>query len=527
MDQDRESQQLNAAAAVPDLPVGTRGNRYGINSNPGLLLLSSSSPSSTSLFSTGSDPIPMPKWAQDESISLHSRTSRASSMVSTSNITSARTSEEETRSARSVDIVLGNRSFHINRDGSKVTSQEDDLPPYTPPARERMTEISYLVDSDQSSPTTPTGQPSISVNAVPAHDRQGYRESHLAPPAMEIRTTDSASSRGIQGSEKSQTVWRSPSFDPGPETLSVTSKRRAISHGDVPRGLTQKPNCPLFESRLQRRNGIRLPKLFTGFPGGRLSTTSLPENVQPSSISPSDVHYRHSAGPSFESSNSSSNLPQSPTFIGYNATGKFPLSIIPKSKQKSAPALKQPKSGIGLVQTSIDTGSASPQGPIRDEEHYADTDCPPPMDTENDISFHYIRLIRTIDRDHRRALHQRDKDLSGMRERLNEIDQVYRQQLRARDFTIDDLSQRLAAAEEQIETRVERARHEVEDYWETLWKDRDRHMVERMRRIELESQRCVERAISERDEEWAAEWAKRNEQLLQRLKGAEAAVARS
>src|ERR1700722_11911060 len=108
MDQDRESQRLNAAAAVPDLPVGTRGNRYGINSNPGLLLLSSSSPSSTSLFSTGSDPIPMPKWARDESISLHSRTSRASSMVSTSNITSARTSEEETRSARSVDIVLGN-----------------------------------------------------------------------------------------------------------------------------------------------------------------------------------------------------------------------------------------------------------------------------------------------------------------------------------------------------------------------------------------------------------------------------------
>jgi len=113
-----------------------------------------------------------------------------------------------------------------------------------------------------------------------------------------------------------------------------------------------------------------------------------------------------------------------------------------------------------------------------------------------------------------------------MRERLNEIDQVYRQQLRERDFTIDDLRQRLTAAEEQVEKRIERTRHEVEDYWETLWKDRDRHMVERMHRIELESQRCVERAISERDEEWAAEWAKRNERLLQRLKTAEAAVAR-
>ena len=554
MDQNCENRQLNAAT-VPDLHVGIRGNRHGINSNPSLLLLPSSS-QSPSLFSVRSGHIPMPKWAQDESISLHSRTSRASSTVSTSNITSARTSQEETRSARSVDIVLGNRSFHISRDGSRVTSQEDDLPPYTPPARERMTETSYPVDSDessQSSPTTPTGQVSTPVSVALAHDWEGYRESQRAPPAMETRTTSSTSPRGInpglstsfsqravmvtlnpsgpipkaptpvtihdqEGSEKSQTVWRSPSFDPGPETLSVASKRRAISHGDI-----QKSSPALLGSPLRRRNGIRLPKIITGFTGGRLSTTSLPENVQLSSISPSDIHYRHSAGPSFESSNGSSNLPQSPTFIGHDATGRFPSSIIPKSKRKSAPVLR---SGIVMVQPGTDTGSASPQGPIRDEEHYLDTNCPPPMDTENDISFHYIRLIRTIDRDHRRVLHQRDKELSGMRERLNEVDQVYRQQLRERDFTIDDLRQRLAADEERIEKRVERARHEVEDYWETLWKDRDRHMVERMRRIELESQRCVERAISERDEEWAAEWAKRNEQLLQRLKTAEAAVAR-
>jgi hypothetical protein len=85
---------------------------------------------------------------------------------------------------------------------------------------------------------------------------------------------------------------------------------------------------------------------------------------------------------------------------------------------------------------SNDGSLVIPESPVRIEEGHAGAESPPPMDTENDISIHYTRLIRSIDRDHRRALHERDQELAAMRERLNEVDQVYRQELRARDFTI-------------------------------------------------------------------------------------------
>ena len=113
------------------------------------------------------------------------------------------------------------------------------------------------------------------------------------------------------------------------------------------------------------------------------------------------------------------------------------------------------------------------------------------MDTENDISLHYTRLMRKLDRDHRKALHLKDKELEKLRERVNEVDTVYRQELRARDFLIDDLKKRLEHLQESQEASVEKARNEVEDLWESSWKDRDFHLRERMRRIEEEVQRSL------------------------------------
>jgi len=158
-----------------------------------------------------------------------------------------------------------------------------------------------------------------------------------------------------------------------------------------------------------------------------------------------------------------------------------------------------------------------------DSRRFQDTDEPgsspaashPPkaMDSENDVSNHYTRMIRFIDRDHRRALHARDKEMAELRERLNEKDIVYRQELRARDFLIEDLKKRLEHMEETTETEIERARNQVEDTWESRWKDRDFHLRERMQRMESEMQKTMETTIAERE----AFWKSKYEELRRRL----------
>jgi len=226
----------------------------------------------------------------------------------------------------------------------------------------------------------------------------------------------------------------------------------------------------------------------------------------------------HSAGPSFGCQDPKQ--PESPIFIGRGATGKFPS---PGGRQQSADRGAPGRLSMNLRPQPL----IVPEGSAHVEEGHMDTDAPPAMESENDISIHYTRLIRSIDRDHRRALHVRDKELAAMRERLNEMDQVYRKELKSRDFTIDDLRKRLDALQEQMQSRIEKAQNEVEDLWEARWKDRDRHLMERMRRIEVESQNHVERAVTERDEEWAAEWANKNKHLLDRLKAAERAAGQN
>ena len=139
---------------------------------------------------------------------------------------------------------------------------------------------------------------------------------------------------------------------------------------------------------------------------------------------------------------------------------------------------------------------------------------PQAMDSENDISNHYTRMIRFIDRDHRRALHARDKDMADLREKLHEKDIVYRQELKARDFMIEDLKKRLNHLEETMEAKLERARYEVEDTWEKRWRDRDYHLMERMRRMETESQKVMDNVLADKEKEWRTKY----EELQQKLR---------
>lgn len=111
-----------------------------------------------------------------------------------------------------------------------------------------------------------------------------------------------------------------------------------------------------------------------------------------------------------------------------------------------------------------------------------------------ELTTHYTRLFRTLDRTHRIQLHERDVELSNLRELLNEKDIVYRQQLRDRDHMISELQEQvrraertvsevklgLRAVDEDVERRVEKARNQVEDMWERRWKEFERCLRERL-----------------------------------------------
>jgi chromosome segregation ATPase len=103
-------------------------------------------------------------------------------------------------------------------------------------------------------------------------------------------------------------------------------------------------------------------------------------------------------------------------------------------------------------------------------------------------------MLRFIDKQHRRVLHARDKEMEKLRERLAEVDTVYRQQLKERDFKIEDLKKRLDHKRDSLEAKLEKARNEVEDVWERRWKDRDFHLRERMSRIESQAGRDLPRS---------------------------------
>lgn len=115
--------------------------------------------------------------------------------------------------------------------------------------------------------------------------------------------------------------------------------------------------------------------------------------------------------------------------------------------------------------------------------------------TASIASQHYQQLMRDLDRQHRKALHERDVELAKYRELLDNQDKVYRQQLRERDFTIENLRRQISLdqdhaeglwkqyleLEESLEARLEKARNEVEDVWEKRWKEYELLLTRKLR----------------------------------------------
>ncbi|KAF7507452.1 hypothetical protein GJ744_010383 [Endocarpon pusillum] len=448
-----------------------------------------------------SDSEQIPLWSQQVAAYWQGRqhASRASSIISTRTKLSTNTATED---ARSIDINIDPYHFRINRDGSRITTSElqDTLPKYGPPVQvgginAGAIESTHMQNShDERSVSTEvpdyeSGQPRNLLSMRP----------HLPNTPDDVSNTQNSGFRAATDTS----LTRNPSYTPGKDTISVT-KRRAVSEDHIhkPSAIARKPLN--LSSPLRRRNGVRLPTLLTNMMNEQQSEVGRDQDPVVALRSP-NCRLPRSAEPRLGNDNHSFlSIPSSPMFIGRNAPGSFP-------SPPPAPDATQPPS------TPDDQRTVTANSPARIEEGYADTYPPPPMDSENDVSVHYTRLIRTIDRDHRKALHERDKDIIALRERLHEQDTVYRQELRGRDFIVDDLKNRIAHLESTTEARVEQACNSIEDLWENRWKDRDFHLMERMRRMEIDLHTAVERAILERDQTWAKWWTMKYKQLVERL----------
>ena len=431
--------------------------------------------------------VPQPSWLQELMQSSSSnRHSRASSIVSTRTRFST-TTLDDMSDAQSIDLNLGGQYFRISRDGSRIT---DELPPpYSGPQRlrspdplaSRSSSLSFrggrsrsssFFDATYSEAEDDNDGSLTAVHRSPINTRANI----LDPSEIDMPSpVDGARSIPEQTGE-TQTVLedvpeRNPSWRAGPDIISVAPEarqRRTVSAEAVLPGLV--PLSPGTTSRLRRRN--LLPTLMTeGWEqpaAARVAQTS----TQIRHVSTSPVVVR-SAGAVLES-DVEIERPASPHFIGRNAHALFPRS------ERSAHE--------GFIH-NLSESSTRPVPAFAPFDTEAERNTPPAMDSENDISLHYARQMRSLDRDHRKALHLKDKELEKLRERLNEVDTVYRQELRARDFIIEDLKKRLEHLEEVQESQIEKARNQVEDTWESRWKDRDFHLRERMRRIEEEAQR--------------------------------------
>jgi hypothetical protein len=461
-----------------------------------------------SIRSSHSDASSIPPWVRETPPgSIYSRPSRSSSIVSTRTRTSVNTFQEDTRS---VDIQLGGRTFRINRDGSRVSERMDDLPPYSPPenhiahaatplhgmVNSTMSLVSgpftrhYVdtgvdaMDTDDETPSEYLRGSTSTLGPPPGSGQQSSGNSGLSTPTSSperIRYTERSFYLGhAQQSDEDRdaaSVSRNPSYTPGKDSISVEKRRTlSLSQNHVPPKSTR-GFSDTAAAQLKRRNGLRLPKIVTGLPVFRSSGSShTPGSDSGGALSPSpSSHMSRSAGPTF-AGDDNIKPPSSPTFIGRGATGTFPS----KANKTTSPA------GSMSVPSLL-----VPQSPAQVEENLLETSNPPAMDSPNDISIHYTRLIRSLDLSHRRALHERDTELSNMRERLNNIDLAYRKELKLRDTVIDKLAERVNALEsaaeqesERVEVAIEKARNEVEDIWERRWKEKGKHLIEEFERRE-------------------------------------------
>ena len=194
----------------------------------------------------------------------------------------------------------------------------------------------------------------------------------------------------------------------------------------------------------------------------------------------------------------------------------------------------------------------------------------PLMDSENALSMHYGRVVRTIDQNQAqeilRLTQAHDAELAAARDEIHklteahkkelaatrhEIDQVYRKEFKAKNREVEKIreeantrvatfetelqrmitthedtvlsmqqeaSEQFASLEEAHAVAIDKARNGIEDIWMIRWSDQARLAREEAQRENMKHQRDLEKAVADRDEEWVRELARRHPELLKELK---------
>ncbi|KAI9777619.1 MAG: hypothetical protein M1839_008673 [Geoglossum umbratile] len=608
---------------------------------------------------SGSDSFSL--WVREPSVSLDPRISRASSIISTHTKTSISTDPTDHNDDNdSSDEAHGGERHWAGQDGQVVSIHHTDsrLTAYGDTIR------TYSDEQLSQSPQPFSVRGSSSPELPPS-------QTEPAVPGMDLPPSDTVG------------VSRNPSFTPGKETISVKKHRESGSYsGATSAPRTSSPGSP-SNTPLRRSGGIKL-RVVTST--GQIGNAASP-------VSPNSVVSSRSAGSRLRSAGMEVDQePHSPAYFGKGATGIFPsptdlreivggfgkvdlgegkilrtpelsphnmragdvsnrrnegpTSVSPGAAWRSKPEPVPANSGTGFSKRETPQPVLVPKSPVHIDDAVVGVQSPPPMESENDLSIHYSRIVRTLDQSHQKEMREREEVIRGLArtildlktelvraqhhvrtaegpsttlykedtpdakafsfpplklrhlrtlkraterraEKLNKkqnakghkekqgaasasggVDRApdptsgvdlksnfqaeneglkgmlvaSQAKIESLELEVRELRQNLelwtnrcqnlelrqkqgnAEHEQKIIATIERTREEVNTTWEARWKTNHEQLLDRMRRIENDSQRLIKSAAEERDEEWAVTWAKKNAYLLTRLKDKEAEI---
>ncbi|KAI9884194.1 MAG: hypothetical protein M1823_004010 [Watsoniomyces obsoletus] len=279
------------------------------------------------------------------------RSSRASSIISTRTKTSITTLHDE--GGDGVDVsVHGGLVYRIGLDG-RITHVVHG---------KRQSESMESFRREDSPPQQPPENPHVPMVTQTAPDDREQR-----PPVV---------------------IGRSRSFDPGPEEITVRGRRRSSAAPALePVSASRQASSDSLLPRIRRRRVLRV-KPVTRDSGSQAGEGTSP--ITPDSVTSVEI--------------GSSQLPGTPTRLRRETSSEHRQEHeAGPTGQVGSPSLSTPAS---MGRLSVDDERAR-------EMH------PPAMDTENEISLHYSRILRSIDASHRIDLEAKDRELLETRDILS------------------------------------------------------------------------------------------------------------
>ena len=334
------------------------------------------------------------------------RPSRASSVISTRTKTSITTLHDDPRDG--FDVRIGQEAvFRLGLDGSTL---------YVNQLKSRQ---SSHVEIPSSSWTT---------EDVPGETSDIQR--HPQPPA-----TPSEELPAID------IIARNPSFKPGPENITVDRRRASSNAASVRGNSSPPPSAEKEPSQLRRRGGIKL-KLVTRDSSGQVIRGNSP--LTPDSA----ASYRTIGSHSSPSGRTEAIEQSSPVHTGRRANDQPSMEDPGELAVGSSAPAENEAQGTGIWERLLKLRQEFSAGVVSSEARAEGLPCmsqfptlslasplgadnpvyvddipigsrpPPAMDDENDISIHYTRLIRSIDKSYRDHVQAKDQELGDARDML-------------------------------------------------------------------------------------------------------------